>query len=91
MPHQSPEVRRVWREMDKRERRIAAAWLRSVEAMRARVPVRNLAVSISIGALRSAMRGLTRADILDSMMEVSELVVETVIKGGEMSEDDVNG
>ena len=88
MPRRPASVVRHYKELEKIERRISRAWLKSVAKLQNKVEVGKLATAIEIGARKNAHKLLPESVIFDSLKPLGKIIGDTLIKGGKMAAKD---
>lgn len=86
MPRRRRDLRR---EALRHEKRISRAWLRSVEDLKKRLSVEELAVAIAIGGLRNAEKLLPKKLILETLEPVVDAVIEAAAIGIELADREI--
>ena len=86
---QSREYRAAHRAADKIEPRMARAVLVAATRLRSRIPISAIEDALESGDLRLAGDILTRVDFDDAYLPSSDIIKETVIKGGKIADRDI--
>jgi hypothetical protein len=85
------EDRAIHHAADKIEPRLAKAIVLSMERLKRQIPFRQIEDALEQKDLRQVKRLLSEVDYIDVCLPSAEIILDTVIKGGKVSDEEIRG
>ncbi len=85
------EDRAIHHAEDKIEPRLAKAIVLSVERLKSQIPFSQIEYALEQNDLRQVNKILSGVDFIDVCLPSAEIIFDSVIKGGKLSDEEIRG